>query len=86
MHFGQIATNTDIALLNKPNRHTRNLVIEKKLHQIFKLEYFDNSYIYISQMAQCHISLNPFKHEMIIHIQIVLARSHGSHIQQIILN
>lgn len=48
MHFSQIATNTDIALLNKPNRHTRNLVIEKKLHQIFKLEYFDNSYIYIT--------------------------------------
>lgn len=32
MHFGLIATNNNIALLNKPNPHTRNLVIEKKLH------------------------------------------------------
>jgi hypothetical protein len=31
-------------------------------------------------MTQCHIALNPFKHEMIAHIQMVLVmRSHGLH-------
>jgi hypothetical protein len=38
MHFALIATNNNIALLNKPNPHTRNLVTEKKLHQTFRME------------------------------------------------
>ncbi len=83
MHFGLIATNNDIALLNKPNSHTRNLVIEKNCIKSSNWKLSDNSYMYISQMTQCHIALNPFKHEMIVHIQIVqivfVMRSHGLH-------
>jgi hypothetical protein len=33
-------------------------------------------------MTQCHIALNPFKHEMIVHIQIEFDPTWFTHIQQ----